>query len=47
MVPTVESIPEESEDALNPGQNLCCGPSNKLSADGLANWPNTTEKTAS
>ena len=44
MVPTVASIPDESEEALKVGQSLCCGPSNILSADGLANWANTTEK---
>ena len=47
MVPTVESIPDESEEALKAGWSLHCGPSNMLSADDLANRPNTTEKTAS
>lgn len=47
MVPTVASIPDEIEEALKAGQSLCCGPLNILSADGLANWANTTEKTAS
>ena len=42
--PSVESIPEESDNALKAGWSLHGAPSKRPFADGFANCKNTTEK---